>query len=266
MSREARLSARAAERRAAAIARHPSFDAARFDALAPNALRVGHERPDAERDAAADAYLALLADATASDRRGPVHELLFAATLTGPSATAPQMARAYNLADGLMREHGWLADLLARELAEVPLERFEAALVEQLERVLGPARGAWPERVYATSVSLRDAVDDLVPGTLELVAPRVIRARDVDDPSRCAGVVVLDASTAFATPAPPGPALAVGEPVDIGGPDRFTVAGRSTYAFGLRRASAALASPAPFVAAIAEDSQYVWIFHPWGNA
>ena len=148
----------------------------------------------------------------------------------------------------------------------VSLARFEAEVAKAVQHVLSPNLGSWGGRLRCESWSLRPAVDDLLPGDMDLLAPGAVRVRDRDDENRSAVVIVLSPSEVFVTP---GPAEATTFRPDPSTELAFRVADeyahvgdRKTVADCLTNVQASVQSPAPFVAVTAQDSQNVWIVGP----
>lgn len=251
------LEATLARMRAEAPRRHPTWDSNRFEAH----VGAAHEMIiRGAPESVVHAYLELVADAAARPPSA-LRELLLSSTLTSATDVA-SIARVHNLAEGLERELPWLDGFVAHALAESELAQFEANLVATLEAVFDTTEGRWGRGTMCAMRTLRQVDDEILPGSLELVAPRVLRVRDRDDPSRGAGVVVLGRSDMHVTPLPDGNAIPAASEATKIGDQQMVVDGMTVFCDGLRAPLTSIASAAPFVAAIAEDSQHVWIASP----
>jgi hypothetical protein len=90
------------------------------------------------------------------------------------------LADTWNLLEGLLREPAWVNAYVMARAAELP---HEPSLQAFLARVLRPlfepaARANWTGPFRVTTLSLRAADDEVLPGDMHLAAPTVLVVRD----------------------------------------------------------------------------------------
>lgn len=232
--------------------------------------------PDAER--VLRVYLELLADAFAHghlDEDGLLGALLLreiphrlpelVERATDRDAPLHLLAQLYNLGEGLRRGAPWLDAYVASRLPpDLQLTRVDAVVGELLGAVVGPARPR-PLRgsLRGDRVDLRACVDTLLPGTLTLLAPRVVCVADREEPEVQVAVYV----GANSEPEVLGRVEAHGLPVEsrpLRLEHQMITLDERTRVFvpGLMAPRAWLAAPAGFLVITAEDSQSVWVVRP----
>ncbi len=102
------------------------------------------------------------------------------------SERLPMLARIWNLAEGLLREPGWVNAYVMARIGELREDgRPEEFLVEVLRPLLEPAPPVrWEPPYHVTTLSLRASDEDFLPGEMQLATPSVLVVADRRRPVR----------------------------------------------------------------------------------
>ncbi len=177
---------------------------------------------------------------------------------------AAVMKDVWNLAEGLSREPLWLNRYVVSQLQRsVKLSNLPSELNKLLTPVLSSLPPAdWNGSYTQSVINLRHSKNDFLPGRLYLAAPAVLCIESRCDEQQTLGILLQK-------PGGPKPLGDVGklpehtelfDPPDIvSGPDSIMINGHSVATPLLAAPQQALAIACGFVAAIAQDSQRLWL-------
>lgn len=171
---------------------------------------------------------------------------------------------AWNLGEGLLREPVWVDRYVNACAAALPrLDALEEFLVRTLGPVLTPAPPvAWTGPLKVTSLDLRAAHDEFLPGKLRLAAPTVLCVEDRRRPGLQIGVFLRHKQKSEAL----GVVSGLGEYDETAAlPDvsfsdgKVKVGSRTAELPTLRKCYTFTVARAGFVVASAVDSQRLWV-------
>jgi hypothetical protein len=182
-----------------------------------------------------------------------------------PGKQLQALADAWNLGEGLLREPVWV-DRYVNACCSRGMPRLEA-LAEFLATLLGPVLtpappAAWTGPLKVTTLDLRAAHDEFLPGRIRLAAPTVLCVEDRRKPGLQVGVLLRRGQRSESLGVVGG--LGEYEEADPLPPVAFTdgklkVGARVAEVPTLRACHAFAVARAGFVAAAAADSQRLWV-------
>lgn len=181
-----------------------------------------------------------------------------------PERRLKVLVDAWNLGEGLLREPAWVDRYVNACAGGLPrLDALEDFLVRTLGPVLTPAPPAtWSGLMKITTIDLRAAHDEFLPGKLHLAAPTVLCVEDRRRPGLQVGVFLRHKQKSEALGVVSG--LGEYEETDTLPFVTFTdgkakIGSRVAEVPTLRRCHAHAVARAGFVVACAADSQRLWV-------